>query len=280
MSGTLPNFLIIGAMKAGTTSLYHYLRSHPEVFMPEEKEIHFFNRDQDWELGAPWYERFFEDAGEAIAVGEASPGYAMYPHRRRVPERIASLVPDVRLVYVIRHPIERMRSHYAHFLVSGRDVLPINDELVVNPLYLDMSRYALQIEQYLEHFDQGQLLIVLSEDLRHHRTATMHTVFSHLGVEPEFSVPTGEFHRTSEKRKRTRFGTYLQRLPGYELARRTLPEGTRKSLYRTITAPAADPSAIEILPETMEALEDELKDDVKRLHEYLSRADFDGWGIA
>ena len=204
----------------------------------------------------------------------------MYPHRPFVPERIASLIPDVRLIYVVRHPIERMRSHYAHFLASGRDVLPINEELVANPLYLDMSRYALQIDQYSRHFDRDQMLVVVSEELRYQRPATLHLVFSHLGVEPDTPIPAGEFHRTSKKRQRTRLGQRLQRVPGYDIARRTLPGGMRERLHRAVTHPSVDPSSLELIPETHEMLEEELRDDVRRLQEYLSRPDFDGWGIA
>src|SRR3954463_6324498 len=88
-SPMLPNFLIIGAMKGGTTSLYHYLRPHPEVFMPVTKELHFFVAEKNLLLGPGWYERRFRGAGDAIAVGEASTDYTKYPLYQGVPERIA-----------------------------------------------------------------------------------------------------------------------------------------------------------------------------------------------
>lgn len=276
----LPNFLIIGAMKAGTTSLYYYLRGHPRVFMSDEKEIHFFNRDRNWEQGATWYERFFEGVGDVDAVGEASPGYSMYPHRRGVPERIASLMPNVRLIYVIRDPIDRMRSHYAHRQASGSVVLPIDEELLENPLYLDMSRYALQIEQYLDHFGRDQLLVVVSEDLRSDRAATMATVFTFLGVDPEFPVRAGEFHRTAQKRTRTTRGRFLGQIPGYELARRLSPAGVKKRFYRALTTPTADPALLEISSATRSALEAELRSDIMRLCDHLAVPEVAAWGIA
>ena len=71
----LPNFLVIGAMKAGTTSLFHYLRDHPQVFLPEEKELYFFTEEDNWHRGLEWYRSRFRGAGDAKAVGEASVGY-------------------------------------------------------------------------------------------------------------------------------------------------------------------------------------------------------------
>ena len=94
---TLPNFLIIGAMKAGTTSLYQYLGSHPQVFMAQPKELHFFSYRAGEDTA--WYAEHFAGAGAAIAVGEASASYTTYPDAEEVPGRIAA-IPDVRLIYL------------------------------------------------------------------------------------------------------------------------------------------------------------------------------------
>lgn len=95
---TLPNFLVIGAMKAGTTSMHRYLDAHPDVFMATQKELNFFIEELNWSKGLGWYEERFAEAGDATARGEASPGYAGYPVRRGVPERIAATLPDARFV--------------------------------------------------------------------------------------------------------------------------------------------------------------------------------------
>src|SRR3954447_530769 len=101
----LPNFVIIGTMKGGTTSLYHYLRHHPQVFMTETKELHYFVADKNLSRGLDWYERNFAGAGDAVAVGEASPDYTKYPIHADVPKRMADVMPWARLVYVIRNPV-------------------------------------------------------------------------------------------------------------------------------------------------------------------------------
>src|SRR4051812_36073420 len=106
---TLPTFLVIGAAKSGTTSLHSYLDLHPRVAMSEPKEPSFFNRE-DWEIRRDWYESLFDPAAEVR--GESSTAYTRYPIVRGAPERIRALVPDAKLVYVVRDPIDRLVAHW------------------------------------------------------------------------------------------------------------------------------------------------------------------------
>ena len=191
-------------MKAGTTSLYHYLRPHPQVFMPKVKELDFFAEEMNWGRGLDWYRHQFASAPrEALALGEASTIYTKFPRYDGVAERMAGVVPDARLIYVIRHPVDRILSHYAHRVASGAETAPIEVAVFDNPIYVDYSRYALQVEQYLEHFPREQLLIVESEELRHHRGPTMRRIYDFLAVDPDYLAPTlsQEFYRTGQRRK-------------------------------------------------------------------------------
>lgn len=105
LAGRRPDFLIIGSQKAGTTSLYHALRLHPEVFVPEKKELNFFFLEDEYARGLDYYARYFEPAPAGIkAVGEASPGYICHPE---TPARIAAALPDAKLVLTVRNPIDR-----------------------------------------------------------------------------------------------------------------------------------------------------------------------------
>src|SRR4051794_1541363 len=155
----LPNFLVIGAPKAGTTSLYHYLATHPQVFVSDPKELRFFIEEINWRKGLGWYESQFAGADGAVARGELTPEYALHPVYGGVPERIASVLPDARLVYLVRDPIERMRSQYRHRVLDRLEARPIADAFRADPQYLDGSRYAFQIEQYLPWFDRERLLV-------------------------------------------------------------------------------------------------------------------------
>ena len=275
----LPNFLVIGAPKAGTTSLYHYLRLHPQVFMPATKELSFFVEQNNWPRGRAWYEEQFSGAVDAAAIGEASPRYTMYPQYAGVPARIADLLPDIRLIYLVRHPIERMRSHYLDHVIYGAEKAPIEKALLDNPLYLNASRYALQMEQYMPHYPRERLLIIRSEELRHARAPTLRRIYEFLGVATDW-IPADverEFHRTADRRMPRRLLGAVRRLPGFRAVRYLAPR-LRTELKTRVFMRQVDPRQSTIPDDLRGRLEEMLRDDVRRLRRYLGDH-FDGWGI-
>ena len=161
----IPTFIVIGAGKAGTTSLWAYLQEHPQVFMSARKELDFFTTEHNWHRGLEWYESHFADAGTAKAHGEVSGNYTNWPDYVGVPERMASVVPGARLVYVVRHPIDRMVSGYRYLRARGLEARPMAQAFRERPMYTNASSYATQIEQFLEHFPRDQLLVIVSEHL-------------------------------------------------------------------------------------------------------------------
>jgi hypothetical protein len=177
----LPNFLIIGAEKAGTTWLYEKLRRHPEVYMPRVKELWFFSRDGSEGKTQEWYEKHFE---AAPAVGEATPAY-MYG--RRVPRRIADAIPDVKLIACLRHPTDRTYSHY--WMNRGLGEVDCTFEEVVRERrepYIGNGRYGEQLDRYLSYFDRDQLLILISEEVFSDQNASLNHICSFLGVDDAF----------------------------------------------------------------------------------------------
>jgi sulfotransferase family protein len=274
----LPTFLVIGAPKAGTTSLYHYLREHPEIYMPETKEVDFFVAGRNWPRGVEWYERQFKAANGARATGEASPRYAMYPLHPGIPERISGLLPDVQLVYLVRNPVKRMISHYLHFVRSLKEDRPPEVALLKRPDYVSCSRYAMQIERYLEHFRRDQLLVVVSERMYEQRAPTLAAIFEFLGVDPSFRDPMlEEEHYVTAAQLVPRPATKAVMRTGFwnPIASR-LPEPVKKVGRRLSHEPTRQP---EITPALREQLEDLVREDVSRLRRYVG-GDFDGWGIA
>jgi hypothetical protein len=272
-SEMLPNFIIIGAMKAGTSSLHLYLQTHPDVFMSFPKEPEYFVEKSNWKKGQGWYESLFRDAGPAIAIGEASTSYTKYPNSAGVPERIARLIPDVRLIYVVRHPIERIRSHYEHSLREGWESRPLSQAVLQDSRYVNFSRYAFQIEQYLKVFEREQLLVVTAEELRESRVLTLRKIFEFLGVDvdhsseslwqkkPEFHVTRGQA-RTADR--------WLKRLPGFRRVAKVTPHRL-KSIYRKF---AEDRARISM--DVRKTLESRLAEDVAQLRDLVG-ADVDGW---
>jgi hypothetical protein len=276
----LPTFLVIGARKAGTVAMYVYLRDHPQVFMSATKELRFFVAERNWDKGLDWYERQFEDAGDAVAVGEATPGYTSYPEHTGVPERIAKVLPEARLVYVVRHPIERMRSDYFDQVLRGAERAPIDQALRGDPGYLDRSRYALQVDQYMEHFPPEQLLVIRSEDLRGARRATLRRVYGFLGVDEGWESPVlaREYHRTAEWRVPRPSLESVRGSRSYRALSRLAPRSVKKVVRPLITRKAGQ-RAPEIPDDLRKRLADILTEDVRRLRAYM-QPDFDGWGLA
>jgi Sulfotransferase domain len=282
----LPNFLIIGAMKAGTTSLYRYLRDHPQIFMPEVKELNFFNPHRNWHRGTEWYRSRFEGADDGVvAIGEASTSYTKYPWVRDAPERIAEVLGDVRLIYVVRDPIERMRSHYLHNVVTGQERRPIALAFEREPMYLNVSRYATQIEQYAPYFSRSRIMLIDSRHLRDARAETVRRVFEFLDVDPSW-VPENldeEFLRSTDRRLNPSPLRQLRRVPRIRTMASYVPAPI-KALKRRMTAGweasgRLDVSSANISEELRDHLHTALGDDVRRLRPYLGE-DFDGWHIA
>ena len=213
---TMPNFLIIGAQKAGTTSLYQYLDQHPQIYMSPIKEPNFFATEGDIpdprrpsvnDIEA--YRELFRGVSHEKAVGEASPWYL---YSQRAPGRIKHHVPDARLIAILRDPVERAYSQFLHFVRDGRE--PITDfsqaldreEMRVREnlaagyvtgsrgasgAYIGRGYYYAQLRRYFELFDEDQIKVFLSEDLRDDPTGTLQETFRFLGVDDGF-VPVAE----------------------------------------------------------------------------------------
>ena len=205
-SDNLPNAIIIGAMKSGTTSLHYYLNLHPEISMSRQKELNFFNKEKNWIKGVKWYSSHF--VGQAKIHGESSPNYTNYPKSKQAPQRIASLIPNVKLIYVLRDPVERIVSHYVHFYAASRENRSIEKALTTlegNP-YVERSRYFWQLQQYLAWFSPSNILIITSEELLKFPEQTMQQVFQFLGVDENFKF---EFDLKRNATDILRFGHHL-----------------------------------------------------------------------
>jgi hypothetical protein len=194
----LPTFLIVGAMRSGTTSLTRYLRSHPEVFIAPHKELHFF--DFRYAEGIDWYRSNFEGAQDEIAVGEATPNYLYIAEAL---PRAAELLPEARLVAILRDPVERAYSHYWHNRAVGREELGFDEALEAEPRriasddphqraywsYVDRGRYVRQLRALERLYPREALLVLLFDDLRDAPGETYRSVCRFLGVSDEHVPP-------------------------------------------------------------------------------------------
>jgi hypothetical protein len=277
--GALPNLIIIGGLKCGTTSLHHYLNLHPEIAMSRPKELNFFVAELNWPLGREWYAGHFNP--DAPVRGESSPHYTNRPSFGGVPERMRDLLgADARLIYVVRDPIDRMLSHYLHNVGGGYDDRPLVDALSdPGSSYVTRSRYFFQLEPYIEAFGAERIEIVGREDLKDDRPGTMRRAFEFLGVDPEFT--SEQFDRewetgVAKTGSRFRIMDRAVRLPGLRAIDRNfdrLPESLRWLVERFVHDPGAGEVPKPQLPASLrEHLVDLFGDDVARLEEFAGRS--------
>jgi len=180
MRHALPNVIIIGAGKCGTTSLHTYLDLHPAIAMTREKELHFFANPEVWQRGLDWYSSQFD--AHAPVRGEASVKYTAWPKWKGVPERMASVVPEARLLYVVRDPIQRILSSWVHRYSDADESRPIRDvlEVLEGNDYVERSRYYRQLEQYLPFYEKSRIHVISSEALRANRRDVLAETFDFL----------------------------------------------------------------------------------------------------
>ncbi len=275
--GALPNLLIIGAQKCGTSGLHYYLGLHPEVSMSKPKELNFFIEERNWPRGTDWYARHFDP--RAKVRGEASPNYTAYPQHMGVPERIASLIPDARLIYIVRDPLERIEAHWVHNYAKRREKGDLRQTLMhPNTSYLARSQYFMQLQQFLNHFPAQHLLVLDQDELRNRRMETLRTVFEFVGVDASFQHPSfeRERHRTARKKRATRLGIRLRRISRTRYGR-LLPRKAWLALdvALPLSKPIERPNVRDALdPEVLEVL----RQDAQRLREYTGR-DLDHWSL-
>lgn len=196
--GRKPDFVIVGAMRSGTSSLAGYLDEHPEVFVTPRKEVHYFNRF--YERGFDWYLEQFVDSGEAVAVGEATPNYMYVP---QASERMVTDLPQAKLVAILREPVSRAYSHYWFNRARGHEPLSFAKALAAEPArlaeadlagrerasYFDRGLYVDQLENLAGHFPREQIHVVLFEDLIARPVETVSDVCRFLGVDTNFQPP-------------------------------------------------------------------------------------------
>lgn len=227
-----PNFLIIGSGESGTSWLYACLLSHPQIFLPSEMrpEPHFFYKSWEYEKGLHYYlDRWFSDVpDQATAIGERSSSYIFGPC---VPSRIAQHYPDIKLILLLREPIERAYSNWRFSVESGLEVLSFPTAIEreqarlvaeTNPVwqeiqpfaYLGRGMYGEQVERFLHYFDREQLLILNSDRVRLNEAGALNTIQEFLGVErinnlhSEGNFPTAWVrNRRLQKWLRWRFGS-------------------------------------------------------------------------
>jgi hypothetical protein len=268
--------LIIGAMKSGTTSLFEYLCEHPQVARSQMKEPAFFRRMSRWKKGWAWYEKLWDWNPDVHEIAlEASTAYTRAPGFEGIPARIATGMDqrEFKFIYVMRDPLERIESQYNHGVCDGwydppptsDDPIPLDDRLI------DPSRYAFQLDQYMEFFSPEDFFLVTFEELRDEPTRVVEDIVRFLGLDDTYRFTTLEhrYNASQGRRKKLRAWTRFKKtkvgffLVNY-LAMRFLPRRLRH-LGRRVFEREAVTEPFQLSPAQRQALSDDLSADIRRL---------------
>lgn len=269
----LPDFLVIGAMKAGTTTLYHDLASQAAIRMSEVKEPSVLLRFPDPDQAIGNYARQFAGHRSGQLLGEASTEYSKLPRHSGVAERARDLLgADLKLVYLVRNPVERAVSHHHHAFSRGRQGADIDATARSDSTLVDFGRYAMQLDPWIESFGMDRILVLRFEDYVRDRAAALRKVGAHLGVPVDPSlIPEDKAFNQSEGNRigtKSRIGPLL-RSDIYQLGvRRLIPDRLRLWL-RDKMVPEAPPRPSPPRPETIDLLIERLAPDADRLASLL-----------
>jgi hypothetical protein len=278
----LPNLIIVGGLKCGTTSIHHYLGLHPEIQMSKPKELNFFVEELNWDLGLDWYASRFDDR---FAVrGESSPHYTNLPRFDGVAERIHAHCPEAKLIYMVRDPVKRILSHWVHATGAGYETRELVPTLSApDSSYIHRSMYWMQLQPYLERFDRERIAIVAQEELQGEREETMRRAFRFAGVDEDFT--SEQFDREWEKSSAKQGGKYqlmerLVKLPGLRSFDRNfdrLPESLRWLVEKVVHDPEKPPARKPQLPDDLLAtIRGRFGSDAAALQDFAGR-EFPGW---
>ncbi len=285
--------LIIGAMKAGTTTLFDHLARHPHVAASKPKEPGFFAFDDVYRRGRDWYEGLFgfDPSIHQIAL-EASTDYAKFPHCGDVPARLKAFGGEFRLIYALRNPLRRIESHALHVQHKGREVGRVDvarrDQGLdhgVSPVSLDISRYAVQVDQYRDYFDAGALMITSVERLAADPQAVVRAACRHLGVDPDLLPPEVERRNDAGQKWRSRDVHPLWRAassiaPLRAAAKAMVPPSLRTRLRLRTRPETAAEGRFNLRADEEAALIEQLAPDLRRLRDVYGFDCAREWEIA
>jgi len=282
---TLPDFLVIGAAKAGTSALYQYMREHPQIFMPA-KEIRYFAydggeeaRDREERFGKHHfevksleaYEALFTPADPSLSWGEIAPIYLESPS---APRRIRELIPDVRLIASLRNPVHRAFSGYVMQVRSGREHRPVHEAFDPAAHHVQAGFYHAQIKRYLDLFPREQLMLILYEEFARDNKRTLRDTFEFLGVDPDFEPPLHQKHNVSTYPKSRLFNSLIENRLTRDVLRPAMPGWLRHFARRAKKSNLGKPPRI---PPVIQAhLLDIYREDILRLQD-LTRLDLASW---
>ncbi len=237
--GRLPSFLFIGAMKCATTTMSAQLAAQPGIFMVSNpKEIYFFSYDHYYERGVEWYQSHFDVAEPSDLCGEAATTYTQLPTYPKASERLHSHLPDAKLIYIIRHPIDRLISQYMHEYSLRKILVDINRAIDQHPELVAYSKYAMQLKPYISKFGYSQILPVFFERVSMEPQSELERICQYIGYEgtPQWDYEMRAKNVSKERVMKNPVLDFLRKSSTMAPIRSYLiPKGVREQLRRLVS---------------------------------------------
>lgn len=233
----LPNLLVIGVMKCGSTSLHDYLNQHPDIFMSETKELDYFVEEKNLNNGLEWYKSQFPI--DAKYRGESSINYFKGHLFKGVSERIQQTLENPKFILIVRNPVARLISHYTENLVDEYEERSFEDAFssLDDNHYIECSKYYYQLTFYLKHFNKENFYVVEMEELQKSPLEVMNCIFEFLSLQRlEDAKPfQNKLNASSQKKYRNKFGKFISNNILSKGVKSLIPS----QLYRPITSSKA-----------------------------------------
>lgn len=248
-----PDFIIIGAMKCATSSLHEQLALQPGIFMTELKEPNFFSNDEQYALGMEWYLSHFASAKPDELCGESSTHYTKLPTYPQTIDRLLQHFPDVKLIYVMRHPIDRLVSQYVHEWTLRVISVNINDSISQYPELIAYSQYTMQLQAYFDTVGQDRVLPVFFERMIQYPQEELERICKFIGYEgkPVWDDELNAQNASTDRMLKVGWRDRLVEAPGLKQIRRWfIPKSFRtwvRGLWTMKKKPELDPQQIENL---------------------------------
>jgi hypothetical protein len=264
--------MVIGAGKAGTTTLHSLLGTLSAVYMSSPKEVRYFSHPRHPDYPLEWYYRYFAPGRNHRHRGESAPQYTMYPVIRGVAPRIHEMNPDIRLVYLVRDPVDRLVSAYAHNRYSGYETRTIEQALTADATYLAPSMYGMQLGEYLRFFSIDQVHVEDLDSVRTDPMGVLHRLADFLDVQCD-GHPVGVQNASRRRVLRPAYRALMARLRTRELERTRWQRRIQRSW---VASKPLDPSELRLSRELDNDLRNFFVDDTLLLEDLVKRS-FADW---
>jgi uncharacterized protein YfkK (UPF0435 family) len=256
-------------MKCGTTSLHEYLDLHPQIYMSRIKEPAFFIEEHNWHKGLEWYKSLFPQHSKIR--GESSTSYTKYPSFDGVPRRMYDIIPDAKLIYIVRDPFHRLISQYIHRVSHYGEKRSLEEALmdIEKNDYIYYSKYYMQLERYLEYYSLANILVLDFDDLKNNTAETMQRIYQFIDVDQSFECKEFSviYNLSNRKRRPNWLKLRLGKIRGFKKIENLTPWLFGTKIERPV------------LNETLkQKIADVLKNDIEQLRS-LTGCSFKKWSL-